>query len=286
MARQFNITIVIKYVMLPSMSIIFIIIYLTLGAIVGTLAGLLGIGGGLLTVPALLIIFGYAGFDHSIIMHMAAGTSLMVMVITTLSSAIGYYRANLITWHLTFITIPGIVVGAWIGPRIAVHLSTEVLTILVAAMASIAAIKMFIGKTQVNPEGHLPTPWIVMPVTLAIAVVSSMVGIGGGLFFVPFLTYSGVAIRRAIAVSASCTVPIAIVAAISFITAGKHTGAPLPAYCWGYVYLPAAVSIALTSMIGAQFGVRLNQKLHSDKVKKFFAIFMLVIAIKLVLIAI
>lgn len=256
-----------------------VLIYLLLGAVAGTLAGLLGIGGGLLIVPVLAFTFEAQGFDGAIIMHLALGTSLATIVVTSLSSIRTHHQHRAVLWPVVVRLSGGIVIGAFVGAQLADLLNTAWLQKIFALFALSVAAQMVLELRPVAAR-RLPGKGVLAGVGSVIGAVSAIVGIGGGTMTTPFLLWCNTAARNAIATSAACGLPIAVAGAAGYLVAGLGVGA-LPAWSSGYLYWPALLGVVVTSVVSASFGARLTHRLPVNLLKKGFALLLLMIGVKL-----
>lgn len=251
-------------------------LYLLLGALVGILAGLLGVGGGLIIVPVLAAIFSYNGLPLELIMHLALGTSLASILFTSMSSVYSHHQHQAVSWSHAFKFTPGILLGAWFGGLFAGLLSGEILKPVFAIFELlVAAYMLWGGRTQ----AHNGSPSILKFSVSGgfIGFVSSIVGIGGGSLTVPWLMWHGSNIHKAIATSAAVGFPIALGGALGYLYTGWNH-ALLPQYALGYIYLPALVSIILSSILFAPLGVKLAHRLDVKKLKQLFAFLLIGLA--------
>ncbi len=209
-----------------------LLIYLPLGALIGLLAGLLGIGGGGLAVPALLWSFSHQGVAPSVRVHLAIGTSLATIVFTALSAIVAQQRLRAIDWSVTLMLAPATVMGSFASGYLAGFVPPTVLQDAFSLFLALISLQLL---SNWRPAAHwmLPARPFLFVVGLAIGAVSAMIGIGGGSLTVPFLSACNIDIRRAIAVSATQTLCIAIFGASGFVLAGLHQGA-LPPWSIGY----------------------------------------------------
>lgn len=253
--------------------------YLVLGGVAGLLAGLLGVGGGLVIVPALLWVFRANGFDEAVVAHLAVGTSLATIVPTSLSSIRAHHRRGAVLWPVVRRLAPGIVVGAWLGAAIADRLATVWLQRVVGVFALTVAVQMLRGERAQAHRG-LPGPAGLAGVGAGIGTVSGLVGIGGGSLTVPFLTWCGVDIRRAVATSAACGFPIAVAGAVGFAVLGWREAA-LPPASTGFLYWPALVGVAAASVLTAPLGARLAHSLPVVALRRVFAAVLALVGLRL-----
>ncbi len=254
--------------------------YLLLGAVAGTLAGLLGIGGGLIIVPALALAFETQGFEGGLIMHLALGTSLATVVITSLSSVYTHQRHSAVVWPVVARLSGGMVMGALCGALLAGYLSSDGLQKIFALFTLLVAAQMV---WALRPQGQqLPARLALAGVGSVIGGVSSVVGIGGGSMTTPFLLWCQVPIRRAIATSAACGFPIALAGAAGYWVVGQGVSM-LPAHSSGYLYWPALLGVVVSSVPFARLGAGLTHRLPVETLKKGFALLLFVVGVSLLL---
>lgn len=258
-----------------------ILLYLLLGALAGVLAGLLGVGGGLVIVPALAWLFLSAEMPSNIIMHLALGTSLTTIAVTSVSSAWAHHHYGAVLWPVFLRLSPGIVIGAWLGAAVADQLSSVVLQKIFGFFELLVAMQMGFG-VQAAPHRSLPGKFITGVAGMVIGGVSAIVGIGGGTLTVPFLHWCNVNIRNAVATSAACGFPIAVAGALGYIVAGWNSEA-LPEGASGYVYWPAFASISIASLLFAPLGAKLAHTIPVALLKRIFAVVLLVLGIKMLM---
>ncbi len=255
--------------------------YLVLGAFAGIMAGLLGVGGGLIIVPALAWIFHQQSISDAVIMHLAIGTSLATIVVTSISSVRAHHRRGAVLWPTFWQLTPGIVVGAWLGAAVADVLSSHALQKVFAIFVLGMSAQMGFGA---KPAPHRDPPGTagMLAVGGVIGAVSAIVGIGGGSLTVPFLTWCNVSIRQAVATSAACGLPIALAGSVGFVATGLNASG-LPNWSLGYIYGPALVGIAFVSMLFAPLGAKFAHTLPTEILKKVFAIFLVLVGFKMLL---
>ena len=253
--------------------------YLLTGLVAGVMAGLLGVGGGLVIVPVLVWLFRKLGMEESVVMHLAVGTSLATIVMTSISSVRSHHRRGAVRWPLFWQLTPGIVVGALLGAVIAEQLETLWLQRVFGAFAILVSFQM-VFSSKVQPHRQLPGKPGMAAAGGMIGTISSVVGIGGGSMTVPFLTWNNLPMVNAVATSSACGLPIAIAGATGFLVAGWGNQA-LPAWSSGYLYWPAAAGIVVTSVLMAPVGARLAHQLPVKTLRKIFAALLFVIGIRL-----
>ncbi|HHM05080.1 MAG TPA: sulfite exporter TauE/SafE family protein [Gammaproteobacteria bacterium] len=243
--------------------------YFSLGAFAGLVAGLLGVGGGLIIVPVLTGVFVSQGLPETAIMHLAVGTSLATIVFTSLSSIRAHHRHGAVRWPVVAGLAPGIVGGAWGGAALAEALPGALLRGLFGLFEFYVAVQMLLN-IKPRPSRGLPRGVGLMGAGSLIGALSTLVGIGGGTLTVPFLLWCNVPAREAIATSAACGLPLALAGSLGFIVAGWN--APdLPAASLGYVYLPALAGVVVASVFFAPLGAHLTHKLPAPHIKRAFA---------------
>ncbi|WP_444921118.1 sulfite exporter TauE/SafE family protein [Microbulbifer sp. CnH-101-G] len=257
-----------------------LLVYLVVGAAAGTIAGLFGVGGGLIIVPALVLVFTAMGISPDILTHMAVGTSLATIIITSISSVRAHNKKGAVDWRLFWVMTPGILLGSWLGGVTAEWLPGAWLQLLIGVFAIIMAIRMWLSGLRHNGveegEGNLPAAPIMTISGAGIGWVSAIFGIGGGSLTVPFLSRCKVRMQRAVATSAACGLPIAIAGALSFAVQG-WSNILLPQWSSGFIYWPAFLGIVATSTIFARLGANLAHRLPAKWLKHGFAVLLCVI---------
>lgn len=255
-----------------------ILTYLAVGAFAGLLAGLFGIGGGMVIVPVLVITFESLGFSNDVLTHMAVATSLASIVFTSISSVRTHHQKGAVDWPIVKLLSVGILLGAVLGVLTADALSGAGLQIVIGISALMMAAQMGLGLKP-KPTRELPQAKGLGIAGTGIGWASALFGIGGGSLTVPFLTWCNHPMQRSVATAAACGFPIALVAAMANIVVGW--GNPnLPSEAIGYVYWPALLGIVVTSVPFARFGAKLAHKLSAEKLKRLFAIMLVFVAIK------
>ncbi|KLV04416.1 hypothetical protein ABT56_14860 [Photobacterium aquae] len=252
---------------------------LVLGGCVGILAGLLGIGGGLLVVPALVWLLPHAGIHGDMAMHIALATSLASIVLTSGASARNHYRLGNVDLGVVRALAPGVVVGGLGGSVVAELVPSHVLPRIFAVIVLVLALQMMLSM-RVTSNRPLPGSSRVFGAGSMIGMVSSLAGIGGGSLTVPYLSWHGVEMRRAIGCASMAGALIAVAGMTGFIAAGVGEE-NLPRLSLGYVYLPAWLGVISTSMYATRFGAAWVSQLPTLVLKKIFAVFLLFVCVKM-----
>lgn len=258
-----------------------IFIFMILGAGVGFLAGLLGIGGGAYIVPILTIIFTSFSVspEHSI--KLALGTSMACIVFTTLSSMIAQQKRKGILWDIVKIMLPGVTIGVFISTFIASRTNPFYLGIIFTIFMGYISYSMFTNKKPKSSRTILPTKWLIAG-SSGIGLVSGLVSIAGGSLIVPFLIWQNINIKKAIGTSSAVGFFLTIVGAIGYVINGLSLDTSLKLqYSVGYVYLPALFFISITSFLFAPIGVRFVYIFPVSVIKKIFGILALALSLRM-----
>lgn len=258
-----------------------IVIYLILGLGAGILSGLLGVGGGLVIVPMLVASLSWQNIPDQFIMHLALGTSMATIIFTSVSSSMAHHRRGAVHWPIVRRVILGILIGTFLGSCLAARLSGPLLKGFFVVFLYFVATQMITNKKP-KPSRQIPGNAGMFGVGNVIGGISSLVGIGGGTLSVPFMMWCNIPVHEAIGTSAAIGFPIAIAGTLGYIYNGIHT-AGLPAYSFGYIYLPALAGIVSASVLTAPLGVRLAHSLPVSKLKKVFAVLLLVVATRMLI---
>lgn len=253
-----------------------------LGITAGIMAGLLGIGGGMLIVPGLFYLFGVIHLPEASLMHMAAGTSMCVMIFTASSSTWAHHTKGHIQWSIFRSVIAWIGMGVVIGNLLANRLPTDVLELFFGVFLLTIAFKIFLSKQKSQEEQEateVPNLAATSAMGMTIGFKSGVLGIGGGALSVPFLLYCGLPMPKASGTSASFTLPIAIIGTLSFmLLSGNQELIP---WSTGYIYWPAVALVAPLTMLGAPIGAQLSRIIPADKLRIIFACLLLFISMKM-----
>jgi uncharacterized membrane protein YfcA len=254
--------------------------YIGIGAVAGLLAGLLGVGGGLVIVPLLGFALAVQGLPAEHIQHLALGTSLATIIFTSISSFMAHHRRGAVQWPSVRRLAGGIVVGTFGGTWIAAGLSTGWLKGFFVVFLIVVAVQMLLDFRP-PPSRTLPGTAGMLATGGGIGFISSLVGIGGGTMSVPFLVWCNLPVRSAIGTSSAIGFPIALAGAAGYVVNGWGA-AGLPPGSLGFVYLPALVAVSAASVCTAPAGAWLAHRLPVRPLKQGFAAFLLAVAARMI----
>jgi uncharacterized membrane protein YfcA len=253
--------------------------YLAIGLVVGFLAGLLGIGGGMVMVPMLVFVFTAKGFPPEHLMHLTLATALATIAFTSLSSVRAHHRHDAVDWPVARAMAPGIVAGSFAAALGAGLVPTRPLAMFFTAFLFYAATQMFF-EARPGAGRELPRAGGLFAVGAAIGALSSVLAAGGAFLSIPFLAWCRVPLKRAIGTAAANGFPIAAAGSLGYIVQGLRAQG-LPAGTFGYVYLPALGFIVVTSMLAAPLGARLMHRLPVRRLRIVFALMLYALAARM-----
>jgi len=252
---------------------------LLLGMVSGVLAGLFGIGGGLVIVPVLVFLFTAHGLPTDLVMIMAIATSLATIILTAISSVLAHHLLGSVLWDKVFRLVPGVILGAILGAVVAEHINAGFLRVIFIIFLLYVGIQMAL-EVQPKMGSADYSRQIDFSVAGAIGLLSSLLGIGGGTLTVPYLAHCRYPMRNAVAIASACGLPIAIAGTISYMVLGMNAS-NLPEWSFGYVYLPSFLCVGLGSIFTAPVGAKLAHKLPAQQLKRYFSLLIFVLAVKL-----
>ena len=255
------------------------LVYLLMGLFVGFFAGLLGIGGGLILVTLMVYLFTLQGFPADRLLHLALGTSITSIVFTSISSLRAHHKHGAVRWDIVRLAVPGLVVGTLLGTVVADLLQSKYLAIFFVIFVYYSAVQMF-ANVKPKPTRQLPGKTGTTAISVVIGIVSSLVGVGGGVMTIPLMSLCNVPMRQAIGTSAALGLPIALAGAAGFIATGLGKN-HLPALSVGYVYLPALIGIVLGTFITVPWGARMAHSMPVTRLTKIFAVILFILATKM-----
>lgn len=254
--------------------------YPLLGAVVGFLAGLLGIGGGLQMVPVLTLIFQASGFPPAHVLHLALGTSVATILLTAISSVRSHHRRGAVNWEIVRGLAPGLVAGTLAGALVAGRLDTLTLGVLFTAFTYFVATRLLIGATP-HPRRTLPGARGLGVAGVVIGGLSSIAAIGGAVLAVPYMLRCNVRMHEAVGTSAAIGFPIAVTATLGYVVTGW--GLALPDYSVGFVYLPAFAGIVATTVLTAPLGAAVAHRTPGKRLRQIFAVLLYALATRMLI---
>ena len=257
-----------------------ILAFLVLGVVVGFMAGLLGIGGGGIMVPVLTTIFLAQGIPVEQVIHMALGTSMASIVVTSFASMRAHHKKGAVMWDVVKVMAGGVIIGTFAATFLAAYLKSAQLAIFFAIFMAYVSIQMAIDKKP-KPSRELSSSTSLFSVGSLIGIVSALVSIGGGSLTVPYLIWQNVDLKKAIATSAAIGFPLSIAGTLGYILNGMMRTSNTEEMMLGFVYLPGVVLISIMSYFTAPFGAKMAHRLPVGKLKKIFALLLMALSLKM-----
>lgn len=255
--------------------------FFAVGAVAGFFAGLLGIGGGVITTPVLIILFS-GMFAEEILVHTAIASSMAAIALTTLPGAWVHTRSGAAHWRTALPLAAGATGGAFVFAQLARYAPGAILSAVLSLFLLRVAYRMFFPRPLAESAAAYSPPKWLPAAGAAIGGASSLLGIGGGIFYTPLLTARGMPVKRAIGTSACVNAPLAFCAAAGYAIGGRGNEL-LPEWSWGYVYPPAVFGIALGGVIFASFGARCTSRLPDRILRRVFGALAVLLAARLLL---
>ena len=261
------------------MMIEWIFLYLVLGAFVGFMAGLLGVGGGGILVPLLVTIFSYQAIGQENIVHLALGTALACMIISSSSSIYAHALKGNVVWKVFWCMTPGIILGVFIITHFAAEVNSTYIALFFSLFMALVAVQMFLNW---KPKPSLKSPRFknLFIAGYTIGSVSALAAVGGGFLAVTYLSYKNIDMKKAVGTSAAIGLPIAIAGTTGYMISGWSETLSEP-YTFGFIYIPAFLIISLASFIAAPFGAHCSTNLPEKQLKKIFAVVSLLLSMKM-----
>lgn len=266
---------------MPDLSVLLPLVafLMAVGAFAGVLAGLLGVGGGIVLVPAFYYVFHALGYDGSNIMQVCVATSLATIIVTSLRSVRSHQKKGAVEFDILKGWGPGIAIGASIGSLTATQLRSETLTAVFAGLALLVAVYMAVSRPHWRIADEMPKGWRRYLYSPGVGFLSVLMGIGGGSFGVPLMTLHGIAIHRAVATAAGFGVLIAVPAVLLFLVLPAE--GLRPPLTVGLINLPAFVVIVAMTLMTAPLGARLAHSMNPAPLKRAFAVFLFLVAVNM-----
>lgn len=249
---------------------------LVLGAAIGFAAGLLGIGGGMLAVPFMTVLFAALEFPPQHVVHMAIATSLATIMFTSVSSVRAHHKHGAVLWAVARQLAPGIVIGSLFGAKIAGALPARWLTLIFALFVGTSATQMLLGRKP-KPTRQLPGTAGMLAAGGAIGIVSAIVGAGGAFLSMPFMLWCNVRMHNAVATAAALGFPIAAAGTLGYVISGWHVTGITPGAI-GFIHVPALLILSAASVTMAPYGARKAHSLETGRLRRVFALLLYLIA--------
>lgn len=261
----------------PNLLTMFVML-LVVGAFAGVLAGLLGVGGGIILVPAFFYMFQVLGYANDQLMQVCLATSLATIIVTSIRSVLAHNKKGAVDWDILKTWAPGIIVGAVVGFFIASSLRSVTLQLIFGILAVIVGLYMAFGKSEWRIGDAMPTGIARIALSPVLGFLSVLMGIGGGSFGVPTMSLYAVPIHRAVATAAGFGVIIAVPSVIGFLTV--NLAAP-PPFTVGAVNLPAFFVIIAMTLVTAPWGAALAHRMDPKPLKRLFGVFLILVALNM-----
>lgn len=252
------------------------------GIVAGLCAGLFGVGGGMVIVPALIWILAYYGLPSEIVPHVAVGTALATIILTSISSMSAHHKRGGVRWEIFKNMAKGLVLGSLVGAWVATLIDGAMLQAILGGGAILMAVKMLFFPNQERLDIPPPADYKQTFAGVVIGILSAIFGIGGGSLTVPYLSQNGVPMKQAVGTSAACGLPIAIAGALGFIWFG-HQGGNVDQVdgLIGFVHIGAFITISILSFIMAKVGARLAHALPAQTLKRAFGVLLMIVGVQL-----
>lgn len=254
------------------------LLLLAVGGFAGVLAGLLGVGGGIILVPSFFYVFQVLGYSNSELMQVCLATSLATIIVTSIRSVMAHNKKGAVDWNILRSWAPGIALGAVVGFFIASSLRSATLQMIFGMLAIIVGLYMTFGKTHWRVGGAMPMGIVRIVISPMIGFLSVLMGIGGGSFGVPTMSLYNVAIHRAVATAAGFGVIIAVPSVIGFLTVDLQSPPP---FTVGAVNIPAFSLVIAMTLITAPLGAALAHRMDPKPLKRVFGVFLILVALNM-----
>lgn len=257
-----------------------LVLLLIIGAFAGVLAGLLGVGGGIVLVPAFYYAFQTLGYDGPQLMQMCLATSLATIIVTSVRSVLGHHKKGAVDWDILKSWAPGIIIGAVLGVLVASGLRSSTLTAIFGVLGLMVGLYMGLGRAEWRVGEAMPRGVTRAFLSPVLGFLSVLMGIGGGSFGVPLMSLYGRPIHRAVATAAGFGVLIAVPSVIGFLLL-EIDAAQRPPLTVGAVNLVAFGVVIAMTLVTAPLGVRLAHAMDPGPLKRIFAVFLMLVALNM-----
>jgi uncharacterized membrane protein YfcA len=257
-------------------------LYALIGIVAGFLAGLLGMSGGIVTVPCLLLVFTLMKFSSAAIMQLAMGTSLAAMVFNAISSTYYHHKEKSVDWALVKTMLPGLILGCAAGAFISYLLPTSALKIIFGVFSVILGLYFYHERALPDVERQMPAgPTLLNAASFGVSTLSNILGIGGGTMMVPLFVALKMSMGTAVGSSAATGFIISLGGALAYLVFGL--GETIYPHTLGFIYIPAFIVLSVTTFLSAPFGARMTHRIASDRLKKYFAMCLIAVGIFLMM---
>ena len=253
--------------------------YPLLGIVVSLIAGMFGVGGGMVLVPALYLLFSAQHFPHEHLMHITLGTTMMSMIVTTVMAMNVHRKLGNIDWSVARTMAVGLAIGSIVGSTVASKLPTHPLTIIFACITTAASINL-IWNFKPSATRTMPGIFVNGCVSFAIGIIAALTATTGGFLFTPYQAWHNVPMKRAIGTTSAIGIPVALGGGLSYLFSGL-SAQNLPPLTYGFVCLPALLGIVSCSSLFVSVGAKLVSRMDPQKTKRFFGIYLLIVALKM-----
>jgi uncharacterized protein len=257
-----------------------VLIMAAVGAFSGVIAGLLGVGGGIVLVPAFFYIFSAMGYGGAQLMQLCVATSLATIIFTSVRSVRGHNKKGAVDLAVLRAFAPGLIAGAFLGVFAALYVSSFALQLVFGALGALVGLHMAFGKADWRLAETLPTGWLRHLLSFPLAFVSVLMGIGGGTFGVPLMTLFQMPIHRAVGTGSGFGVLIAVPSVLVFVFS-PLTQAALPPWQLGAVNIPTFLLVIAVSYVTTPYGVKLAHALDPKPLKRLFGLFLMITALNM-----
>jgi uncharacterized protein len=251
--------------------------YLALGTLGGLLAGLLGIGGGMIMVPFMVMLFQAQGHPYETLMQVALATSMATIMFTAISSMRAHHKLGNVRWDLVKLMVPGMLIGCFLGATVLSKMPTRAAKIFFACFMFYSSIRMLRSANSAVEATPMPTGAPLYGFSTFVGIISTMVGAGGAFMTVPYMNAHGVNGRQAIGTSSAFGFPLALFGTIGYVWNGWSVP-NLPGPHIGFVFVPALIGFAVASVLAAPLGAKLAQRMPVSTLKRVFAVLLMVLA--------
>lgn len=260
-----------------------VLLLLAIGGAGGFLSGLLGVGGGILFVPALFFAMSAIGLDTQYAMHIAVATSLLIVFATGATSAVAHYRRGVVEMPRVRSWGPFILAGVMVGALFAASVNGEILKRVFAGITFLISLYMAFGREKNSGEASpFLTARVQHVLCVIIGMISSMIGVGGAILTVPMMSYSGTPMQKAVGTGAALGMIISLPGTLGYMAGGLlHDMQGLPPYSVGYVNFMAAAMIVPTAMLLAPVGVKISHAMPRAMLRRVFAVVLLIVSARM-----